>query len=248
MAFRQTRYSDVCGTTDAFKALLKNEYDRVASDPRGILDPLVEDALYMIGRMRTRREAYLAFQEQVRGILEQLALVEDPGDRDAEDGARAIRECIASSEAFRGAGVEEIEGAAERIRRVAGNHEQMLRQYKDLALKLHEQFTAIKGSRPWLVEEEDKGSLLEALRRQYQAWLPPGPHCDHLLDWLSRARAAVLEERLPDGQPAVQFEDGGSIPMSQVRYDTEVKNFHPAEFRPVPRAPEAKQGRRNPGG
>jgi hypothetical protein len=240
VAFRQTRYSDVCGTTDAFKALLKNEYDRAAADPQGVLGPLLEDALYMIGRMRTRREAYLAYVEQVRGVLDLLASVEDPGDRDAEDGARFIRACIASSEEFRGVAVEKIEGASERIRRVAGNHEQMLRQYKDLALTLHEQFMAIKGSRPWLVEEEDKGSLLEALRRQYQAWLPPEPHCDHLLDWLSRARAAVLEERLPDGQPAVQFEDGGSIPMSQVRYDTEVKNFHPAEFKPVPTARETE--------
>ena len=173
MAFRQTRYSDVCGTTDAFKTLLRNEYDQVASDPRGILDPLIEDALYMIGRMRTRREAYLVYVEQIRETLDQLASVEDPGDRDAEDGARTIRECIQSPEAFRRAAVEEIEGAAERIRRVAGNHERMLRQYKDLALKLHELFTAIKGSRPWLVEEEEKGSLLEALQRQYQAWLPP---------------------------------------------------------------------------
>ena len=234
MRFRETRFSDVCGTTDEFTGLLQSEYEAVASDPEGKLNPLLEDSLYMVARMHERMAAYRELLDRVREIVASLEAVQEVDGDKSEEAGRFIRTCIASSEAFRGRGVEEIEEAMKEIRSVASQQENRLRQYKDLVLSLHDEFVRIKGGRPWLVEEADQASYIETLQRRYQAWLPSEPHRGHLLDWLARARAAISEVLLDDGQPVVQFEDGGSLPMSQVRYDPEVRNFHPASFKPGP--------------
>ncbi len=232
MAFRQTLFSDVCGTTDELKKRLYEEYDQVASDPDGTLAGLVDDAVYMVGRMHQRLEEYRSLRERVREILASMETIEEVGREKAEEAERAIRQRIQSPQAFEEARAEEVDRAAESIRSVASKQERTLRQYKDQALRLHNAFMQIKGNRPWLVEEEGEGCLIETLRKQYQAWLPPPPHAEHLLDWLSRARAVVSETASPDGQPVVQFEDGGVMPMSQVRWDADIGNFHPASFEP----------------
>ncbi len=45
MSSRQTLFSDVCGTMDELKWLLYEEYDRVASNPSGFLEPLLNPVL-----------------------------------------------------------------------------------------------------------------------------------------------------------------------------------------------------------
>jgi hypothetical protein len=104
--------------------------------------------------------------------------------------------------------------------------------HKDLALRTHQAFLDVKGSRPWLTTEEGQSTLLATVRKQYQAWLPPDPHRERLLNWLSRSRAHLPEEKGPGGEPYVQFEDGGCILMSQVRWSEEIGNFHPASMSP----------------
>ena len=251
MAFQQTSFSDVCGTTDELKKRLYEEYDRVASDPEGVLGELVDDVVYMIGRMNKRLEEYRALQETMREILVSMETIGEADREKAEKAVHFIQQRIQSPQAFRETDVTEIDSAAEEARSVAGDQENRLRQYKDLALRLYDEFMEIKGSRSWLVEEEDKGTLIETLRKRYQAWLPSEPHGEILLDWLSRARAVVSETRASDGQPVVQFEDGGAMPMSQVRWDPEIRNFHPASFQPDPTAkqyrgksPRSLQGER----
>ena len=63
------------------------------------------------------------------------------------------------------------------------------------------------------------------------------------MDWLRRGRAALLPEaevaRYPVGpqgrEPLVQFEDGGVMPLRVVRWNEEVRNFHPLGQDPHPR-------------
>jgi hypothetical protein len=76
-----------------------------------------------------------------------------------------------------------------------------------------------------------------------EAWLPPPPHAERIVDWLRRGRAALLSEaeavKLPVGpqgrEPWVQFEDGGVMPLRVVRWSEEVQNFHPLGQDPHPR-------------
>jgi hypothetical protein len=76
-----------------------------------------------------------------------------------------------------------------------------------------------------------------------EAWLPPSPHREEIVDWLRRGRAALLSDeeaaRFPAGpqgrEPLVQFEDGGVMPLRAVRWSDEVRNFYPLGSTPHPR-------------
>lgn len=232
----QTRFSDVCGTIDELLARLRNEYESVAADPEEALGSLVDDAIAMIRHMVRRREEYRTFQVQLRALLETMEAVDDPPVDRAERAATYLHDIFRTAEGFRDIPASKVEESAEAIRKVAGGYENRLRQCKEQVLRLHDEILRVKGSRPWLIDEGDKPSYVYSIQKQHQAWLPPEPHRKELLDWLTRDRAAVSEKRLPDGQPIVEFEDGGEIPMSQVRWDPEVRNFHPASFKPDPRA------------
>ena len=77
-----------------------------------------------------------------------------------------------------------------------------------------------------------------------EAWLPPSPHREQIVDWLTRGRAALLTDeevaKLPVGpqgrEPWVQFEDGGVMPLRVVRWDDVVRNFYPLGHDPHPRS------------
>jgi hypothetical protein len=190
MNSRQTKFSDVCGTMDELKRLLYEEYEKVSFKPKNFIKPLLEDALFMLGRMKERLQEYKDFRKKI-------------GE------------------------------AAEAIRAVAGTQEGGLRSYKDLSLKVYDYFREICGDRAWLISQTESRSFMERVRKKYQAWLPPQPHCDKLLERLKNSGAYVLKEIEVGEEPVVQFEDGGSIPMSQVRYDPNIKNFHPSSFKPA---------------
>ncbi len=134
-----------------------------------------------------------------------------------------------------------MDEAAEAIRTVAGTQESRLRSFKDLALKVYSLFGEICGDRAWLIDEANSKSFIEKLKRKYQAWLPPQPHREMLLKFLQNSRAYVLKETEAGKEPVVQFEDGGSILMSQVRYDPKIQNFHPASFKPAPTGREYRE-------
>jgi len=115
---------------------------------------------------------------------------------------------------------------------VASDQEGRLRTCKELTLKIYDSFMKVKGNRGWLLEEGE--DLRENLEKKYQAWLPPGPHKEKILEFLVKSRAYVIEASRPGEQPTVQFEDGGLIPMSKVRWDPDIENFYPAGFKPSP--------------
>ena len=228
----QTSFSDVCGTVDEFKRRLRDDCESVALNPCETLNPLLSDAEYMIGRMQERVEAYKAFKNSLQEILSQLDEIAEVKIRKGEEAIGNLRGFVVSSEYFAKVDTERMCELAERVRSVAGAQEHCLRKHKDLALRTDEIFLEVKGGRPWLTSEEGKSSLVSDVRREHQAWLPPDPHTEVLLNWLSRSRAHLPEERGPDGEPYVQFEDGGCILMSQVRWNEEIGNFFPASRNP----------------
>ena len=86
-----------------------------------------------------------------------------------------------------------------------------------------------------------------AVPSAWEAWLPSEPHRARLVDFLSKSRAYVI---WPDGsangrgeQPLVQFEDGGLMPMSEVRWSDAVRNFYPASQGESPVAGQTVPGR-----
>lgn len=233
MDSRQTQFSDVCGTIDELKRLLHKQGEKVASNPRDLMGSLLKDTLFMLERMRERLGEYKEFRKKIGKALSSLNQIEDVKTQNAEEAVAFLYNCIQSKEVFQKTGLEKMDEAAEAIRTVAGTQENRLRSYKDLALKIGEHFRGICGDRPWLIKEAEAPSFLEKIRRKYQAWLPPGPHSDRLLKFLQDSKAYVLDKEEAGREPLIQFEDGGSIPMSQVRYDAKIQNFHPASFKPA---------------
>lgn len=227
MGLRQTRFSDVCGTVDELKRRLGRRGDLARQ-----VEPLLADAEFMIRRMRARCQEYDGFRDEVRQIARSLDDVGEVDARPAEQALARTRRCLAGGKGLAEADVQALGAAAEEIRTVANGLENRMRQFKHLALKLHGAYEAARGGRPWLTPGQVDESTADRMRRAHQAWLPPEPHRGKLLDYLAAARAHVADERLPDGQPVVQFEDGGAMPMSQVRWNEILENFCPASFRP----------------
>ena len=228
MSSRQTRFSDVCGTMDEMKRLLHEEHERVASDPEGTILPLLADALYMIGRMKARSEEYLRFRDRISNILSHLDQLDHV---DPQKACQAI-ESQSRSLKSQSLDVRELDALAESTRAVASAQEHELRAHKELTLKLHDEFVKIKGNRAWLMFADHAESPEKTMEKTYQAWLPPQPHRAELLKKLAASRAFVTTSEQPDGEPMVQFMDGGAMRMSQVRWEPAVKNFHPASFQP----------------
>ena len=227
MQYRQTKFSDVCGTMDEFKRLLYEEKEKIFTEPESHLEPLLEDALFMLSRMEGRVKEYKDFVEEIRKRLQLMNEVKEVDSAKASRSAELIRKQILSRELE----VEKLADAAESIRSVASELEKKLRTYKDLALGVYALFMKVKGDRNWLLEPE---GLESDLKSKYQAWLPPDPHRSKLLRWLADVRAYVIEPTRIGEQPLVQFEDGGLISMSQIRWDPNIGNFHPAGFKPSP--------------
>jgi len=234
MRSRQTLFSDVCGTMDELKRLVHEEPERVVADPQGTIVPLLQDALAMLGRMDARLEQYSQLWEDLRGMLDQTRQMQGVASQKAHRALQQIGDDLTARGSNHQLDIEKINTLAEETRDVASAQEHLLRAHKDLALKLHEEFMQIKGNRTWITSPDSGESAEDTIKRKHQAWFPPEPHCAQLLERLVTARAHIVEDSLPDGEPVIQFMDGGMMRMSQVRWDPEIKNFHPAAFQPAP--------------
>jgi len=234
MIFRPTQASDVCGAMDELKRLAVEEPERLHANARELALPLLEDGRYMIGRMRDRLAEYEEFREALRGLLAELDAIQPVSQESGERGGASLLAWVEDGAAVDAAGVVQVHEAAEDVRTVASDQENRLRRYKELALATHDAFQTARGSRAWLVAEDQKAPLIDRLRRQYQAWLPPEPAGSKVLEWLVRDSLHIAEAPLPDGQPHVLFSDGGAIPMSKLRWSEELGNFYPAGAEPGP--------------
>jgi hypothetical protein len=228
MDFRQTQASDVCGAMDELKRLAVEEPERLHAQARELALPLLEDGLYMIGRMRERLAEYEGFRETLRSVLADLDAIAPVSPASAQRGEESLRAWVEGGAPVDADGVGHVHEAAEDVRAVASDQENRLRRYKELALALHDAFQSVRGSRAWLVDDSEKAPLIDQLRRRYQAWLPPEPAGSKALEWLVADALHIADAPLPDGQPLVLFRDGGAIPMSKLRWSDELGNFYPA--------------------
>lgn len=237
---RTTRYSDVCGGTDEFKRFLTEEAATAAGpDGRETLRQLLEDGMYMLARMETRLRQYQALRDVLAGVAAQMRTIDEPRLTDAMAEAERIRALLAEGDGHAAAlPARELVERAEEIRQVANDMEGALRRHKDAALG------ALRACRETLGQRDGAAGEDEATPAWIpEAWLPPPPHKELIVDWLKRGRATLLSDEetagLPAGpqgkEPWVQFEDGGVMPLRVVRWDAGVRNFHPLGIAPHPR-------------
>lgn len=238
---RETRFSDVCGTIDELKRLLAEEYERVAADSQGIVDPLLEDTVFMTDRMDRRFREYGECREKLKELCSLMERVAEVDRAAVAEAAESFQERVKDRGSFESESVPEMNDWAEAIRAVANAQEGTLRSCMDLWLKVGELFQRVKGTRAWVVSADEKESFVGEVARKYQAWLPPEPHRAKLFWFLRDSRASIVEGAGPGDEPGIQFEDGGRIPLSRVRYDENIENFYPATFKPAPTGKEYRQ-------
>lgn len=229
---RQTRFSDVCGTIDDLKRILHEESsERLPSET---LTSYVEDCLSMLERMELRLTEFAGFRNAVTTILEQMQQIEESLQTSA---LTAAQELFIRFEAITTPSHEEIDqlcALAETVRDAANLAESRLRRFKQAALELGKLYGTVEGGRGWQKEGQD--AVDAGMEVQLAAWLPRSPHREKILAWLKVDRARLVME---DGQPpVVAFEDGGMIPLRDVRWSDEVDNFVPASFKPHPHGPK----------
>lgn len=244
-AHRVTRYSDVCGGTDEFKRILTEEPGRAATvGGRAELRALVDDGTYMLDRMAVRLAEYEAFREGVRGVLAGLDAVVRPDMPLVAREAPEIRDALVGGG---GLDARDLVDRAEAIRQVANDMEGALRRHQEGAVSLARAYAELRGHRGWPDGFGNQGAPDPVTTTVPawipQAWLPPSPHAERIVDFLVRGRAAMLTDAELDAYPAgpqgrepvVQFEDGGVMPLRVVRWDDAVANFHPLGQAPHPR-------------
>jgi hypothetical protein len=234
---RRTRFSDVCGSIDELKRLLHEAPEACAAHPEEP-DALVEDALFMLARMELRLREYEGFRERVAAIAAQLQAITGSRRQEALALAPPLRRQLRAGRPLTDAERAATVGSAEAIRRVAQDLEDNLGRYKTLALELARAYRDVRGGRPWVLDEEDaQAQDTPPGEPAWSRWLPPSPHRERIVRYLRAGRAHLLppdRAATPEGPPLVQFEDGGVMPLPDVRWAEAVRNFYPAGAPPHP--------------
>ena len=222
-----TRFSDVCGTIDEIKRVLhQGDGD---TEPRSLL----QDITAMLDRMDLRAREYVEFVAGLRRLVESTEAIEAC----PRATARPLEERVAVDVSADQPDVQGICRDLEAIRDVANSLERILRRHRESATRAHQAYLRIRGERNWTESAPGEG-----LPVHLHAWLPPSPHREVVLEWLSRGRLHVAEGSEGD-QPVAIFEDGGKMPLHSVRWSEEVSNFTSAGTPSPPPAPSAREPR-----
>jgi len=230
---RPSRYSDVCGTVDELKRVLFEEPEIVPTDPAS-LDSLLGDALGMLDRMEMRLTEYEAFGQEITAVAAALSMIET-GLSLVEDEAAALRALLSQGHALTDRQRDQAVVHAEAVRAAAQGMENRLYRYKELALALGRAYQGVMGGRHWvLTDPEEQTEAPLPGEPAWSRWLPPSPHRERILRYLSAGRAHLAPPAAgaEEGPPLIQFEDGGLMPLPVVRWSEEVRNFHPADAPP----------------
>lgn len=229
---RETRFSDVCGTVDELKRILNEEPEVGAEDAERLVG-LVEDCGAMLERMELRLREFQHFRDGVNALARRLGEIEDSRRPFALAVAERMTQRFREGRALTADDVDECSRQAEQVRRVAGEMEVKLRRFKSAAIELQQICEGIEGGRNW--EQAGREAEAAGAEARLAAWLPPSPHRERILAYLQADRAQLLPAG-DEAVPLVQFEDGGVIALSAVRWSEAVANFVPASFDPSPRA------------
>ena len=227
---RQTRFSDVCGTVDELKRMLNEGPE--AGTP-GVLAGFVEDCVHMLERMELRLGEFQRFRDEVAALSGRMREIGESRKPYGLEVADRLMRRFAEGRALSAEEAVRLSDQAEEVRSVAGEMEQLLRRYKEAAMQMGRLCREVEGGRGWDREGEEAGEA--GMGERLAAWLPPPPHRERILEYLKKGRAHLLPAEAGE-LPLVQFEDGGVIALSAVRYSEAVANFVPASFDPSPRA------------
>ncbi|MEK6704726.1 MAG: hypothetical protein AABZ06_02975 [Bdellovibrionota bacterium] len=232
---RTTRFSDVCGSVDELKRLMREEQ---VPDPQ-VMAGLLKDMRYMLEHMGRRLQEYAHFEQEAEILLERIRSL---GHFRLDEGLSIASQVDASLESGQPTEevIEVVCAQAEQIRDVANEQECQLRQAREAAIALYRLYACLRGKRDWRLEEgaDDTATTSDrtaGLAARLDSWLPPSPHREHILDYLADGRAFVVP---PDGErkePYVAFESGGGgMPLRHVRWSDSVRNFYPVGQEPNP--------------
>jgi len=141
-----TKYTDVCGTIDEFKELLKDESTQPDAP---VLTELLDDAEYMVQRMGKRLEKYEEFREAVGHLWNSMQDISEPDFNRAKKKSDQIRAFLRDSPSDVNDNLELLYSLAEEIRDVANKLEKSLYAHRDAAIKLGSLHEEIKGARNW---------------------------------------------------------------------------------------------------
>jgi len=143
-----TKYTDVCGTIDELKRLWQEQPELAEQNP-DYLQELLAHALRMLKRMHQRWEAYRQFACSVQQMAQEILALQLPPHAPAADFAQQIRQILAEGSEAVCARREELFRAAESIRKIAGDTEQVLYRCRDLAIEIGGAYEDIRGARQW---------------------------------------------------------------------------------------------------
>lgn len=222
---RVTRFSDVCGTIDELRRIL--ERGSLNREEIETAMNIIDDAIYMIGRMLNRLQEYAAFKEELRSIItamDQIEIIEREMPREISDKLKSL----ISTGFLEKNDLERAVELAEKIRRAASKLEGALRKYKGSFLDIIELYGRVKGVRDWSKDEKEKiGTALpilipiDEILESVKEWLPPEPHRTKIIEFIKAGRAYIQPKRRRE-PPIVQFEDGGTMPLHKIRYSERV--------------------------
>ncbi len=141
-----TKFRDVCGCVDYIKGILRDDPASVQADPHRF-DQLLDHALYMIDRMYKREDEYRQFLADVITLCAQTPKGPDPAM--ASKAAEEIMFVLHNHPEDVGKYTELLNQLAEDVRHVASCQEQVLREHKELAVKVNRLYKDVKGARNW---------------------------------------------------------------------------------------------------
>jgi len=145
----ETRHSDVCGSIDELKRLLK-EQPELAKRPKKLYE-LVDNTSYMIYRMQKRIKEYEQFETELASLGKQVA---GPEPEQAYRAAEEIRNFLQNQPENIKAELEWLYECAENIRKVANEQEKCLATHKNQAIKVGKLYEKIKDGRKWEIKKE----------------------------------------------------------------------------------------------
>lgn len=149
-----TRHVDVCGTVDELKRIWEQEPARADEHPEELL-ALLDHALAMLRRMEQRLGTYRDFACAVTERADEMIRLERPDHAPVPGLADELRARINAGAADVTQHLPEMFAAAEGIRKIAGDSEQVLYRYRDLAIEVGRLYEQIRGARAWQTRPED---------------------------------------------------------------------------------------------
>jgi hypothetical protein len=143
-----TKHVDVCGTIDELKRLWEEQPELADTDPGRLLE-LLDHAMMMMRRIAQRMDAYREFAQAIGDRVEQMSALVHPDHAPAPGlQQRLVTSIEAGGDAVR-EHLPEMFDTAEAIRTIAGDSEQVLYRYRDLAIEIGTLYEGIRGARAW---------------------------------------------------------------------------------------------------